>query len=179
MDDLRGQKLRIGFNPVIMWADQFGIKSEGVPINETYSVLQNGSFDGTLMGWQAIEAWRFYEVIDYIVDVPVFTSTFFFMMNLNKYNSLPDWAKEVIDDCSGFNGLDVIIDAWDEAVISVADLCRAEGVEIYSLDDAAVQEMRDVAAVTNQQWIDNLEAKGLPAQRMYDTMFETASKYKK
>jgi TRAP-type C4-dicarboxylate transport system substrate-binding protein len=178
IEDLRGMKMRISGLPLIDFFEQFNVKSEGVPINELYSVLQNGSFDGATADWHGIYSFKFQDVAKYFADEKMTYMTYYFLMNLDKYNNLPDDLKAVIDECSGQAALNLNIDSWDTIVEKGKQGAIDKGDEIYNLDEETLARMREAAEETNKKWIADMEAKGLRGQEMYDTLMEYAAKYK-
>lgn len=175
--DFSGLKMRITAPPLIDFFDHFDVLSEGVPINELYSVLQNGAFNGAITDWHAVYSFNLEDVSPFFADETISYTTYYFLMNLEKYNSLPDWAKQVIDECSGQAALELNIDSWDTIVEEGKAGAEAAGDTIYRLDDATRAAMQEAADDSIQNWIAEMEGKGQRGQEMYDTLIETSAKY--
>ena len=175
--DLQGLIVRSTVNPLNKTFDKFGIKGENVPIGELYSVLQNGSFDGAITDWHGVHSYKLAEVADFYADEAFQYITYSIVMNLDKYNSLPDDLKKVIDECSGSGAIGIMASAWDDLASQVKDDVRKAGGEVYKLPDDLRNAMKAEAAKAIEEWIADQEARGRPAQRMYDTILETVKKY--
>jgi TRAP-type C4-dicarboxylate transport system substrate-binding protein len=97
--DLKGLKIRAPGGEVAS-VEQCGGKGVSVPTPEIYMSLQKGVIDATLSNMSNMKVLRIYEV------VPALTMTRFgsaacpVVMNLNKWNSLPDEAKKIINKVS-------------------------------------------------------------------------------
>jgi TRAP-type C4-dicarboxylate transport system substrate-binding protein len=178
IEDFQGMKMRISGAPLIDFFDRFNVKAEGVPINELYSVLQNGSFDGAVTDWHAVYSFKLWDVAKYYADDKMTYTTYYFLMNLDKYNSLPDDLKAVIDECSNQNALDLNIDSWDTIVDEGRKGALDKGDEIYNIDEETLAQMKVSAEESTKKWISDMEAKGLRGQEMYDTLMEYSAKYK-
>ena len=172
--DLSGLTLRATAAPIVSWLGAFGANAQGVPINELYSVLQNGAMQGAITDWHGIDSFKIFEVAKEYADEKVQYNTYYFLMNKAKYDSLPDDLKAVIDECSGQTALDLMIGDWDALTDSTKDKVNENGGEIYTLPDAEHQKLLDAANDVLDAWIgDN----GDKAQQLYDKVLETYPAY--
>ena len=62
-----------------------------MPMPELYQALQKGCVDGGVYPMEVNKGWKMADVIDYCtLDLPIaYTSTFYVVMNKDKWNSLP------------------------------------------------------------------------------------------
>jgi TRAP-type C4-dicarboxylate transport system substrate-binding protein len=177
LSEIKGQHLRATGSNMIAFLNELGAAPEGIPINELYSVLENGSFQGSVTDWHAIDSFKLYEVSKNYADEKLIYNGYYFLMNKAKYDSLPADLQQVIDECSGQAALDLMADAWDEEVSKAQGLVTSNGGEVYNLSDADHQKLVDAAGVVTANWIKAMTDKGYDAQGLYDTIVETAKKY--
>jgi TRAP-type C4-dicarboxylate transport system substrate-binding protein len=175
---LSGLTMRATGAPILQFLSAVGAKPEGVPINELYSVLQNGSFDGCVTDWHGINSFKIYEVAKKYADEKVLYNTYYFLMNKAVYDGLSDELKAVIDECSGQAALDLMLGAWDDMTASTKETVAENGGEVYTLPDAEHAKLVAVADQVRTDWISGITGKGYDAQGYYDAIIATAAKYK-
>src|SRR5690625_7273696 len=76
-----------------------------MPVPQMAESLSKGVIDGALVPWEVLPATKAHELTKYHVETEpgqaMTTATMIYVMNENRYNSLPDHLKEVIDNNSG------------------------------------------------------------------------------
>ena len=76
-----------------------------VPMPGNYQALQKGVTDGMGAPWEAVNAFRLYEVVKYYTTGTKFPVLYFSIaVNKRKWNSLPDDVKAAINGASGMMG---------------------------------------------------------------------------
>jgi len=68
------------------------------PVPEFYSTVERGVADGNWMGIDTFISSSHYQVAPYVIDHPFANSTLVIIMNLKKWNSLPENLKKLITD---------------------------------------------------------------------------------
>ncbi len=99
--DLNGMRIRRTSSVAADMLESVGATTIGMPASDTYTSLQRGVIDGVSLPWQPIEAFRLDELVNSHTYVPFYNAAFIVTMNKDKYESLPDDLKKVIDDNSG------------------------------------------------------------------------------
>jgi TRAP-type C4-dicarboxylate transport system substrate-binding protein len=91
MDDLTGMKWRVGGGMVNEIAKALGMNVTLKPAPESYELLSTGVMDGTLFPAESVEGFKIDKVIKYATLFPggLYNTSFVFMMNQAKYDSLP------------------------------------------------------------------------------------------
>jgi TRAP-type C4-dicarboxylate transport system substrate-binding protein len=172
--DLNGLTLRATAAPIVSWLGAFGANAQGVPINELYSVLQNGAMQGAITDWHGIDSFKIFEVAKEYADEKVQYNTYYFLMNKAKYDSLPSDLQAIIDECSGQTALELMVNAWDELTDSTKAKVNENGGEIYTLPTEEHQKLVDAANGVRDSWISD---NGDKAQQVYDKVLELAPGY--
>ena len=114
LSDLKKMKIRAtGLSANIIKA--LGGNPVGMPQGETYEALQKGLVDGTIGPMEVLKGWKQAEVIKYTTDCKEigYTTAMFVVMNLNKWNALPQNVKDVIDQTSQ-KWTELHGEAWDK-----------------------------------------------------------------
>ncbi len=99
--DLNGMRIRRTSSVAADMLESVGAVTIGMPASDTYTSLQRGVIDGVSLPWQPIQAFRLDELVNAHTYVPFYNAAFVVTMNKDKYESLPDDLKKVIDDNSG------------------------------------------------------------------------------
>jgi TRAP-type C4-dicarboxylate transport system substrate-binding protein len=102
-----------------------------------------------------------------------------FNMNLDKWNSLPKDVQDVMTKLSpAYEELNMKL--ISEAEIKEAKELTAKGNILYKLTPDALQQWKDIIAPSSwNDYISELEAKGLPGREAFNKLVEAAKKYEK
>src|SRR5690606_5912047 len=93
--------------------ESMGASPVGLPANDIYTSLQRGVVDGLSFPWEAITTFKLDELTKYHTNIPFYSSALMMTMNKEKYESLPDDLKKVIDDNSGMALTKKVGKMWD------------------------------------------------------------------
>lgn len=72
--DMKGLRLRTGPVPFMRWAEAMGAIPQTISVNEEYEAMSTGLMDGTIASASNLASNRLYEVVKYIIPVPIGTS---------------------------------------------------------------------------------------------------------
>ena len=104
----------------------------------------------------------------YAIEPGLTTATFAMVMNPAKYKSLPADLQAIIDKTTGVAAAESFGKAWTEAEARGRKLLIAKGLEIITLPESEIQEMKKRIAPRVEQAIADLEKKGEPAREFYE-----------
>lgn len=141
VEDLRGLRLRTPSRIEGWLIEQWDAEPVDMPVPDLPQALQRGAIDGTLLPFEASGPLGLAEITKTSIEGPngarVGTVVFMFAMNKDRYESLPDDLRAVIDANSGLN---------------IATMAGAgfDGVEREIA--ARVAEQRPVVQLTAEQW---------------------------
>ena len=133
LDDLKGMKIRAtGTSAKVVNA--LGGVPVALPIGGTYEALQKGIAEGTFAAMEALKGFKLAEVTKSVTKcISVgYTTTFFIVMNKDKWHSLPADVKKVFDQVSE-EWVDVHGRIWDETDEEGAKYAKDLGNEIIEL----------------------------------------------
>ena len=163
VEDLSGLKFRVGGGMVNEIAKVLGMNATLKPAPESYELLSTGVMDGTLFPAESIESFKIEKIIKYATLFPggLYNTSFVFMMNQAKYDSLPPDVKKAIDEMSGEFLARMAGRAWDKADRRAYALMQANNVEITKADAAFVNAVKSKTAALEDGWAQAAEARGL------------------
>ncbi len=167
IDDLAGLKWRIGGGMVSEIAKSLGMNVTLKPAPESYELLSTGVMDGTLFPAESVESFKIDKVIRHATRFPggLYNTSFVFMMNQAKYDSLPADVKKVIDQMSGEYAARLMGRGWDNVDRRGLAFMQAAGVQFTQADPAFVKAVGEKTAPVIDAWVKAAEAKGLPNAR--------------
>jgi len=167
MDDLSGLKFRVGGGMVNEISKSLGMNVTLKPAPESYELLSAGVMDGTLFPAESVEAFKIDKVIKHATRFPggLYNTSFVFMMNQAKYDSLPADVKKVVDELSGEVAARMFGRGWDKVDRRGMAFMQAAGVQFTAADATFVKAVTDKTAPVVDAWVKAAEAKGLKDPR--------------
>ncbi len=167
IDDLSGLKFRVGGGMVNEISKALGMNVTLKPAPESYELLSTGVMDGTLFPAESVESFKIDKVIKQATTFPggLYNTSFVFMMNQAKYDSLPPDVKKVVDELSGETAARMYGRSWDKVDRRGLAFMQAAGVQFTKADPAFVKAVEAKTAPVVDAWVAKAEAKGLKDPR--------------
>lgn len=173
-EDLAGMRIRRPTSVVAKLLEEVNAQPVGMPAPESYQSMQRGVIDGVALPWEGALVFRLNELADKHTEVGgLYTLSFIVTMNKDVYEGLPDDLKQVIDANSGM--------AWSEKAATVFDGLDAKGLaaakeaghEIYTVENGGENPAwKPILDRVTNAYLDELEAQGLPARKVYARALE-------
>jgi TRAP-type C4-dicarboxylate transport system substrate-binding protein len=118
VEDFQGMKLR-SYSRTNAWIlEALGAAPLQVALPELAPMLSKGTVTGSILPYEIAPSVKMQDLTDYFTTLAppqprLSTAIFTFLMNKQKYESLPPDLKKVIDDNSGRNLAPSAIEIWD------------------------------------------------------------------
>jgi TRAP-type transport system periplasmic protein len=162
-DDLAGLKFRVGGGMVNEISKALGMNSTLKPAPESFELLSNGVMDGTLFPAESVESFKIDKVIRHGTQFPggLYNTSFVFMMNQAKYDSLPPDVKKAVDELSGEFAARMFGKGWDKVDRRGMAFMQAAGVQMARADAAFVKVVTEKTEPLVDKWAKEAEAKGM------------------
>ena len=180
--DLEGVKVRGASRTVTRMFEKFGATSVGMPVPAVPEALSKGVIDATTIPWEVTAALKVPELVKNHTEFSnraLYTVTFVLAMNKDKYNSLPDDLKKVIDDNSG-EEFSVFAGSTQASSDGPArEKAATAGNNIITLTDAEVTEWEKAAQPVYNDWIAEMKGKGIDGEALIAEAKELIAKYSK
>ena len=163
MEDLQGLKFRVGGGMVNDIAKKLDMNATLKPAPDSYELLSGGVMDGTLFPAESIESFRIDKIIRHATTFPggLYNTSFVFMMNPAKYDSLSAEDKKIVDAISGEFAARLFGRAWDKADRRGLAIMQANGVQFVKANDNFVKAVKTRTADLEAKWVTQAQAKGL------------------
>ena len=177
MDDVKGLKIRCtGFSAKA--AAALG----GVPVamgqGAAYEALQKGVVEATLAPMEVLKGWKQAEVIKYTTECYSvgYTTCFYVIMNLDKWNSLPEDVQKVFEKVSE-NWISKHAKGWDTADKDGRQFTLDQGNEIIPLSKEESERWAEAVRPVIDDYAKKLEDKGLPGKEYVEFIQKRIKKY--
>jgi C4-dicarboxylate-binding protein DctP len=178
--DLQGMKIRGGSRSINSLLTKLGATPVGMPVPAVSEGLSKGVIDGTTIPWEVTAALKVPELVHNHTEfsgAALYTLTFVLAMNKEKYESLPDDLKKVIDDNSGLEFSVFAGGTQADSDGPSRQLAVDIGNNIITLDAAQTEEWRTMAQPIYDEWVADMNSKGKDGQALIDQARELIAKY--
>jgi TRAP-type C4-dicarboxylate transport system substrate-binding protein len=179
MEDVKGIKLRAhGTTAKVVMA--LGGSAVTMPMPELYQALQKGVVDGAIYPVEVNKGWKMADVIEYCtLDISIAnTSTFYVVMNKDKWNALPDDIKRIISEINK-KWIPKHGHAWDSSDEEGRQFMLSKGRKFVELSPEESKKWKEAVEPVIAEYIEKTKAKGLPAQKVVDYTMQVLEEYSK
>src|SRR5437588_1687359 len=163
--DVQGLKIRTGGGVAEKVAKALGASAFVKPAPESYELLSSGVADGVFFPLESIISFKLDTVLEQATLFPggMYSSSFGFFMNEDKWNKLPKQDQEALEKISGEWIARHAGRSWDDADQKGFDALKKSGVKVVNADAALVAEVKKRSAPIIEDWVQKAGAKGLDA----------------
>jgi TRAP-type C4-dicarboxylate transport system substrate-binding protein len=177
--DLSGMKLRTPSAYMTKALKLLKVNPVGMPIPKLAMSLQKKVIDGCITPFSAVTDFRLFDLVKYITVANMYTTPMTVLMNKQKYDGLPDYAKKAIDLASGEPWGLHAADVYDQHdTNTVLEINKRGKITIYQLPPAEKEKMAQKLAVMQSNWIAEWSKKGIPADRIMSAVNRASNRYK-
>ena len=181
-DDMQGLKIRGGSRLVNELLEITGATPVGMPVPAIPEGLSKGVIDGTTIPWEVTSALKVPELVKNHTEftgAALYDLTFVLAMNKDKYESLPDDLKKVIDDNSGLEFSIFAGGTQSDADGPARQAAVDMGNNIVTLNEEETQVWRDASQPIYDSWIAEMNDKGIDGQALIDEARSLMDAYSK
>ena len=178
LDDIKGLDLRAsGGAAQILKA--WGANQVGMPMSATPEALQKGVVQGLFSSLEVMKDFKFAEICKYVTETNTVIYPFAVVMNIQKWNGLPDDVKAVIED------LRVEQAVWtgtymDNHVKEANEWSKtSQNVEFIQLSPAEKAKWDGRLTFMTENWIKSATEKGYAGEAIVADIRAFASKHAK
>jgi TRAP-type C4-dicarboxylate transport system substrate-binding protein len=165
LEDLKGMKIRCtGLASKIVTA--LGGAPVGTPMPETYDALKRGVVEGSMAPQEALNTWRWGEVVKYTTESwgSAYSTGFFVAMNKEKWNSLPKDIKRIIEQVNA-EWIEKQGKNWDDIDKLGREATLKRGNNIISLSKEENERWANAVRPLLDGYVKNMKEKGLPGAK--------------
>lgn len=177
-DDVKGMKIRPAHATMAAFVTQLGGTNVQAAAPEIREILDKGVADAGTFPWGSVILFGADKVTKYHMQAPLYTTTFTWIMNKDKYNAMSAAQKKVIDDhCTpewaGRAGAE-----WGEfEAAGVGKLKAMEGHEVYGISPDQLALWRKAAAPLEAKWNDDVKKAGVDGPTAMKELKDQLAKY--
>jgi TRAP-type C4-dicarboxylate transport system substrate-binding protein len=151
--DLKGMKVRPATGTIAALVTSLGGTNVQASAPEARDILERGVADAITFPWQSMFLFHIETAVKYHMDVPLYTTPFVWVMNLDKYKSLSAAQKKVIDDHCTTDWAEKIAAPWGAFEAGGRAKMKAlPGHDVYTLTDVQLAAWKKAAAPLRTDW---------------------------
>ena len=163
--DLKGLKLRTPSRTGAWLIEALDAEPVGMPVPALPQALSKGVVDGALVPFEIVPPLKLQELTDYSIEAAngdrFGTSVCLFAMNMERYQSLPEDLRAVIDANSGSNLAAEMGEIWMQGEQPGMKMQRASGGDIIALDAETMSEFNNRGELVVQRWVAQMREQGI------------------
>jgi TRAP-type C4-dicarboxylate transport system substrate-binding protein len=172
LKDFQGMKFRTASPHVTKALKAFGAVPVTMAVSESYTALERGVVDGTVLPWEGLYVFNQAELLKYSTETDFYTMTMMVVMNKRKYDSLPDDIKKVIDQTTGIVMSREAGRVYDTTRPIHKEKCLEKGMVVIQLPPEDTKKLEELTMPLRREWIEEMDQKGLPGKAVLDAAIE-------
>lgn len=182
--DLKGMKVRAPTRVTNKLLTALGATPVGMPVTQVSDALSKGVINGTLLPWEVVPSLKIHELVKYHSEIDeksqwLYATVFVLAMNSAKYASLPPDLKKIIDANSGAELSAAVGKMADDEAIPSRKLAKDRGNTFNTISLEELKNWQAPAQLVTDEWIKDLDKKGLDGKALVNSAKELIGKYDK
>ena len=178
LTNFNGMRVNTTGQVLVAALEALGAQVSSTPAPGLYENLQRGTIDGTSGPWTMASAFKIGEVTDHHYEVNFGAAIGFTVMNLDKYNSLPDDVKAIIDSQAGLPSALRIAGCFTKVDAFAKKTWGDKGNTIVKVPEETRAAMKAKVAPIIAEKLKALDDKGLPPTALLARIEEELAKAK-
>ena len=171
VDDVKGLKLRTPTRTGSWMIEAWGAEPVGMPVPDLPQAMSLGVVDGGLVPFEVVPPLKLAELVSYSVEGEGInsrfgTSTFLFAMNKDRYDSLPDDLKEIIDRNSGRDFAAEIGTVWNDVEEVGKKMINDGKGQVVKLTPEQKATFDGPAETVANRWIEEANSNGIDGAKL-------------
>jgi len=184
MADLKGMKMRAPTRQTNKLLASLGATPVGMPLPAVADAVSKGTIDGFALPWEIIPSVKLHEMVKYHTETDparpaLYSATFILAMNQGKYDALPADLKAIIDRNSGAGLSAMAGKVWDESQAVGRKPAVDRGNTFHRIPANELDAWIKASAPLYDEWVADMDKRGLPGKQMLQDARDLTAKYKK
>ena len=169
--DFNGMKIRGASRQINAMLKELGATPVGMPVPAVPEALSKGVIDGTTIPWEVTKALKVPELVGNHTEFTgpmMYTLTFVLVMNKDKFASLPDDLKVVMEENSGLE-FSIFAGATQQAYDAPGRKVAVDrGNNIITLNAVQSAVWAEAAQPVYGSWLKEMAGRGIDGQALID-----------
>jgi len=177
--DVKGLKVRPATSSIGQMVTLLGGTNVQASAPESRDMLERGVADAITFPWGSISLFGIDKVVNFHMDIPLYTTPFVWVMNKDKYDAMSPAQRKVIDDHCTTEWAERVATPWaDFEYAGRAKLAGQSGHESYKLSAEQVDAWHKAVGPLEAQWATEAGKAGYDAKAVMDSLKANLAKYK-
>ena len=177
--DINGLKVRPADATIGQFVTLLGGTNVQASAPEARDVLERGVADAITFPWNSLILFGIDKATKYHMDVPLYVTTFVWVMNKDKYNAMSAAQKKVIDDHCTTAWAEKIAAPWADWEAAGRDKIKHEaGHEVYPITADQLAQWRKAAQPLTAKWAEGAKQAGVDPEKTLAELKDELAKYK-
>jgi TRAP-type C4-dicarboxylate transport system substrate-binding protein len=176
-EDLKGLVLRTPAGPIT----DMVIKMGGSPVvmgpPDMYEGLSKNNIQGYVFEPSGIKSFKLGEVTDYFTDLPLYNGAFGWVMNKDKFESMPEEYQRVLEETTGKERSLRVAEIMNDDVEAGMQHLKDSGTEIITLTNDQIAEFQKYADEIAAEWPSTINIDGFDAAAFLEDAKTIVKKY--
>jgi TRAP-type transport system periplasmic protein len=183
VQDFKGLKLRTPSRTAAWTVEAVGGVPVQVALPELTPMLSKGTVSGAVLTYEIAPAVKMQDLVDHFTTFAgeqprMATTVFMFLMNKQKYESLPADLKKVIDNNSGRNLAPFAIQVWDQIDLDGLKVMQSKPKNKFvTLSAAETDKYRKMVAPVFARFKEEVDKKGSDGAKVISDAQALVAKY--
>jgi TRAP-type C4-dicarboxylate transport system substrate-binding protein len=130
-----------------------------------------------VLPYEALHSFKLAEVTKHHIELSMYTTSNFLIMNLAKFNALPADLKKILDELGGAWGAEFAGAAWDKGELPGIEAGRKAGNQFYKLKPEQRNAWIEKSKSVENEWLRTMDAKGLPGKQALADLRESLKRH--
>ena len=176
--DIKGMKIRPAHATMAAIVTELGGTNIQSSAPEVRDVLEKGVADAVTFPWGSIPLFGADKVTKYHMDVPLYVTTFAWVINKDKYASMSDNQKKAVDSHCSNEWAARVATPWADFEFTGHEKLKAMADhEIYSISADQLAEWRKATASVETKWVDGVKKAGGDPKAIRDGLNASLAKF--
>ena len=160
-DDIKGMKIRPAHATMADFVTLLGGTNVQTSAPEVRDTIERGVADAVTFPWGSLVLFGIDKVTKFDMEAPLYTTTFAFVINKDKYNSMSDRQKKAIDNNCNTEAAGKVGEFWGKMEDAGIDKVKAEsGHEVYKLTPEQIGLWKKAAEPLVKTWGEGVKKNG-------------------
>jgi len=177
--EIKGMKIRPANATIGAFVASLGGTNVQASAPESRDALERGVADAITFPWGSVVLFGIDKAVKFHMDVPLYVTTFTWVMNKKVYDDMSPNQKKAVDDHCTTEWAQRFASPWADFEHAGRDKIKAEaGHEVYGLTTEQLVAWRRAAEPLKAKWVEGAKQAGVDPEKAFSDLKATLDKYK-